>query len=653
MNASPTTLTVDQLCVSPFNVRENEEDNRDVGRIAASIQARILLGQPGLIYPLVVHPMRGNETRPPAKRKWGVAAGGRRYRAIVGLIERGELPADWPVDIRISDLPDAELIELSHMENKLRRDLRPYEEYMAIARQHKRGTGIDDIAAHFGQTRRWVVQHLRLANLAPEIFEAFKTEKLSLDNAKAFAATEDHEAQRLAWQRFKHEPEWNQTAKTIHKMLNVGDEQLEKLLRFVGEDVYRQAGGRYELDMFADEASHRGRVFDAALLRKLSEDRLQALRDRTREVTVRPDLKFEPLPPKNQFGQSDNSLEIFPAEEDGRLQLPDGDVIATIQVDDAGQDHIRFWWASRTAQARATKPAGKKPLREPSAALSSRKGMVLSRPADGAAIAPSGSNWRSGDHMAADQLLRDGDGLTSDGVALLRSLRRAHLREMLVLEAQRLHWGVALDAFVWAQLRMQLTRAKPQDVGMWGLVGIDADADGTAALVGESEYAAELERVKAWPAFTLPDLPEAFDAFKRMPWTEKQIAHAVLAGIALVRSLDADGYRVPVHDAIAQATGHADRVRDWWQPTAGLLNLFPNLKRLEIAVPFVGLATTASWAKRKSAEITAHVLKTLLGTSAEIAGDAERAAAERWVHPALRLGRAASADAEEVMEAAE
>ena len=48
---SVTTMTIDALCVSPFNVRTNQADANAVDGLAQSLLKR------GQLHPLTVHPM--------------------------------------------------------------------------------------------------------------------------------------------------------------------------------------------------------------------------------------------------------------------------------------------------------------------------------------------------------------------------------------------------------------------------------------------------------------------------------------------------------------------------------------------------------------------------------------------------------------------
>lgn len=190
-----------------------------------------------------------------------------------------------------------------------------------------------------------------------------------------------------------------------------------KLLRFVGEAAYRDAGGRYELDLFADEAEQRGRIVDEGLLKDLVEGKLSSMRDLLRKQSGRADLRFEKDYPKDpEYGGIARALEIVAEPKprsaaDGRrlefvenemaeleakaaillgqpdtperaeliaaidvdyvpletewqklrdrrrITLPDGDLFGTLVIEPDGELEIRWWWASRKAKRLAEKPA--------------------------------------------------------------------------------------------------------------------------------------------------------------------------------------------------------------------------------------------------------------------------------------------------------
>jgi len=313
---SVITMTIADLCVSPFNCRTNEIDAHAVNGMADSLASRW-----GQLNPLVVHPLPKGRGRS-KKALYGVLAGGRRYRAFAQLIEQGRLPADHPIQVIVRDISDeGELRELSLAENLVRVDLRPYEKYAAVARAHAAGRPLQDIADTNGQPIETVRRWLRLGNLHPEIFAALEQGRLSEEQARAFAATEDQVLQAHVFaQCVVGSGNVMASPAAIRRQLKVGDAALALHLAFVGEGAYAAAGGRYERDLFADAADHRGRVVDEGLLMQIVEAKLEAARERLRAQLARHDadagvtartLRFEREAPRNaEYGGVAHDLEI-------------------------------------------------------------------------------------------------------------------------------------------------------------------------------------------------------------------------------------------------------------------------------------------------------------------------------------------------------
>ncbi len=623
---TPTTLTLAELAVSDFNVRTNERDNAETSSLERSIANR------GIILPLVVHPIGDG--------RYGVVAGGRRYRSVVNLVARGALPADYALPVVVRDLPDAELVELSTAENFLRRDLHDYEIYTAVVRARAAGDDDKAIAEALGQELTWVRKALRLGTLAAPIFAAYAAARLSLEQARAYAATEDHDLQLAAFETLARLPAYQHTPARIHAELRVADVQLARLLRFVGEAAYRDAGGRYELDLFADVAGTRGRVTDPDLLQALAKDQLDALRADLRRRSGR-DLRFAPQPPRNDYG-TDFALEIIldPASEPSvdshdALVLPEGDLFATIDVGETSEAKVRYWWASRAAKAGKVAKAVKPRPR----ASGLRDGAALDN------MNPYGAR----DALAA---LREDEGLSASGVDILRSIRRVIMRAMLVQGARELRGSVALDYLVWAQLRMLLVGDVQSTIGIGQLAARDRDPEVASDHVKATRAAAiwsdALRDLHREPFLATKIEPsDSFALYQGLPRATKELAVAVVAGLALDRSLDADGYRIAVHDALARALSHPldtyDRDREtrhWAAPTEALLALLPGKERLAIAEPWLERVTFGKWQRFRASELTRAVHELLTGTSTAYRDAKAKIAATAWVHPLLRFGTA-------------
>jgi ParB family transcriptional regulator, chromosome partitioning protein len=622
---SSMTLTIDRIEISPFNVRTWRPDATNT----ASLEASIL--EKGLIDPIQVHPMKGR------KDVWGAIDGQRRSRALRALVKAGRLPADWPVPVKVhADKTDAELIELSLVANDERLELREHERCAAVARAARLGHSVEQIARALAMKPADVERRLRLGNLAPAVFDAFSAGRLSPDLAHAYAATDDTELQAATFARLDAGPAYAHTPQAVRAAMKVGDLELERLLRFVGADAYRAAGGRYTLDLFAEEADQRGRVVDEPLLQKLAEERFAAIRSEARAATGRPALRFVPRPPQSEWGYSDRQLQLQPRAGG---KLPDGDVVGAIEIDGAGAATVTYWWASRAAKQ------GTAGDRRPAPPTSSTP-RTVDRTAIGDAV-----HDRYHAAPAADAVIKEDEGLSQDAIQALRELRRAVLRAILVADADR-GGAVATDWLVWSQLRLLVGRDRHAAVGMERIgteaIGALEVARKAAALVDASGIKDPVERALAELAeqsfLAGDDLVDAFLDYRSSPARLKHLAAAIVAGLAAQRSLAAPGYVRPIHDAVAVAAGFEDpaAIRALgWDPTAELLALSPKLPRIALVAETVDEVTRRRWRGLKNDELTDCVLRVAH-------------AAEDWMHPLLAFNPTASAGARgELQEAAE
>lgn len=598
-------LTLADLAISPLNVRFNEADANAVEALSASI------AEQGLLEQLLIHP--APEGAKWAKRSktckvtgqmepasFGVLAGGRRYRAIRLAIGNGLLPADFPIRCVIKDLSDQQIVLLSLSENLLRRDLQGYEVHAAIARLRGLGMSIEDIARNLGQSAGWVAQQARLGELHPPIFAAYQTGAIDVEQARAFAATEDLALQAQAWEHFARRQTWERQPHHIRAFYKVGDHQLAQLLRLVGEDAYRAAGGHFELDLFAGEQQHRGRVADEALLQKLAEERLDKERARIRAEAQRANLRFATQPPQ-RHGFNDTALEIWveqPADLDPAI--PDEAMVATLEIADAGKPIVQFWWASRKAQQD----------------FESGKAPASGKPTP--ASAPDRTPYNDGE---ARRIARDAHGLSASGLEVCRSIRRDILRWALLRDAEA---GGALgqDFVIFALLRAKLAATGASELGVLALetpfyARDEEDPELVKAYcqnAGREDFRYWVEALIAAEWMTEKDIGKAFAAFIRLQYFDKERAAAVLAGLLLKRSANAPGFKVPLHDALAQELGlDATQARRAWTPDHHFTGLFPKLKRMEFAQAHVPADAFRGWSKLADtplAAATAHVLAT-------------------------------------------
>jgi ParB family chromosome partitioning protein len=233
------TVKLNKLRLSPINVRTAPDEQLQIEPMAASIEAK------GVLQNLLVTPAK----KP--RGSYEVFDGGRRWRALRLLAERGSISdADYEVPVMVLTGDDAELSETSTATNFHQLKMTPAEECRAF--QHFIGNSgdIDAVAKRFGVTRRFVEGRLRLASLAEPIFEALSKGDITLDIAKAYASTESHEKQLLVWTSYQHS---HVTADTIRRV--IANETLkanDPIAVLVGEDRYRDAGGKVDGDLFTD-----------------------------------------------------------------------------------------------------------------------------------------------------------------------------------------------------------------------------------------------------------------------------------------------------------------------------------------------------------------------------------------------------------------
>ncbi len=220
--------------------------------------------------------IRQNPIVVPAKKKglFDVFAGGRRLRALDVLLARGTIAKDYPVPCRIFDTDAAEQSEISLIENVIRQNMTPTDEIRAFKYFISEGSDLDAVAKRFGRTRRFIEGRLRLADLAEPIFEALDRQEITLDVAKAYATTANHERQLLVWEQVANS--WQASnADAIKRLLTHSSlSSPSPIAKLATEAAYVAAGGRIERELFtpADEANW----IDPEIAHRIAGDKLQA-----------------------------------------------------------------------------------------------------------------------------------------------------------------------------------------------------------------------------------------------------------------------------------------------------------------------------------------------------------------------------------------
>ncbi|MFL9145777.1 ParB/RepB/Spo0J family partition protein [Escherichia coli] len=254
------------LIKSPLNVRTVPYSAESVSELADSIKGV------GLLQNLVVHALPGD--------RYGVAAGGRRLAALNMLAERGIIPVDWPVRVKV--IPQELATAASMTENGHRRDMHPAEQiagFRAMAQEGKTPAQIGDL---LGYSPRHVQRMLKLADLAPVILDALAEDRITTEHCQALALENDTARQVQVFEAacqsgWGGKPE----VQTIRRLVTESEVAVagNSKFRFVGADAF--SPDELRTDLFSDDEG--GYVdcvaLDAALLEKL-----QAVAEHLREA---------------------------------------------------------------------------------------------------------------------------------------------------------------------------------------------------------------------------------------------------------------------------------------------------------------------------------------------------------------------------------
>jgi len=326
-------IPLNQLVISPLNVRKTSPSEAAQDELMASIQAH------GLLENLIVQPGENNI--------FEVLAGGRRLLALQTLAERKHLSEGHPIACLIHE-GDAQ--EISLAENVVRLSMHALDQFEAFRDLSDNGQTISQIAERFGHSEHLVRQRLRLGRVAFEIREAYRVDEINLETLMAFALTEDTEQQMAVWNEIR---DGQVTSYTVRRMLT--EEKIiatSQYVRFIGIEAYKEAGGTIKRDLFSqdDEALH---LDDRALVMKLVQEKLttEAEKIQTEEgwkwsqahiemsyeltnqcQTVYPEA-VEPTEGQTiELEQLNKNLELFEAmDEDQGLSTEEEDKVAKIE----------------------------------------------------------------------------------------------------------------------------------------------------------------------------------------------------------------------------------------------------------------------------------------------------------------------------------
>lgn len=637
------TIPLNKLVQSPRNVRRHADAAADA-ELKASIAAH------GLLQNLIV--------RPAAKGKFEVEAGERRRRAMLALAEDKILRRDHAVTCLVLEQVAEAAVETSLAENFHRLAMNPADEAQAFASLVEGGASSEEVARRFGLTVRFVEGRLRLARLAPVVFDALASGEITLDMAKAFGATSDQEVQARVFEQISS-AYYAPTPDSIRRMVLSGTVRgSDPRARLVGRDAYVAAGGRIERELFDDDDSESWA--DVALLESLAQARME---ERAAAFAAEQGLAWV-KPTLDPYTSHDlvEGLVRLPAEpaplteaELARLDELDASYdehAAILEDEESAEEAVAAAEAAIEAIERECQDIrNRPPVLAPE--LKAEAGMLLTLSRDGTPVLqPVFYGERQVEAGAENEGIEIVLGDAGDG------RRRSALSKRLVdeLAMQRrdilaLHIasdpGLALDLMVFTladsdtlDWRSRSATTIRGGIPAGPIVGFEAkDAPASAAF---AELKSGLD--ETWRAGE--DVAARFDRFRALP----EEARAAWLGFVVARALEASlnmagERRIAFQDHLGQQIG-IDTAR-WWRPTAA--NYFDRVSKqviLDALADAGGKELSSRFASVKKTDLAMSAERIFAGTYITEPEVRERALA--WVPEVMRFASTAENEPEAV-----
>lgn len=243
--AEPTTVTVlpvAALYPSSLNPRKHFDEAK-LQALAESVVAQ------GILQNLVVRPAPVVDPATHLEGRFEIAAGERRWRAVMLLVEAGELPEDYPMPVAVRMLSDLEVLEIAMSENVKRADMHPLEEADGYLQMVKLGETAESIATRTGAAESSVQKRLRIAeNLCDTGRKRLLEGRFTLAQAQALtvAPKKDQEAYLKGMGAY-----WNPDPSQIRRSLMQRNPPLDRA--FFKPKVYTDKGGTIITDLFGEE----------------------------------------------------------------------------------------------------------------------------------------------------------------------------------------------------------------------------------------------------------------------------------------------------------------------------------------------------------------------------------------------------------------
>ena len=628
------SIALKKLVPSPRNVRKSSD-------VLADLQLRADIAARGLLQNLVV--------RKGKRGKFEVEAGGRRLAALQALAEEGTLPESHEVTCLVIEGEESEVREVSLAENFQRLAMNPADEAQAFAAIIEAGATPEDVARRFGLTVRFVEGRLRLAGLAPCVFEALAEGTITLDMAKAYGAISDVERQAHVYADLQDA--WYQiTPDTIRRMvLDATVRGSDPRAILVGRDAYLAAGGRIERELFDDDASESW--IDVALLEDLAHKAMEQAASKTAQeyglAWVRPTLGNYV---SHDLVEGLNRLPCEPApmtgeevQKLGELEADYDRVAAILEDEDSDEEEVAKAEQELVVIDRAMRALNDRPpvladeLKAEAGAF-----LVLSRNGDPALVPQFYTETEIvSEDEGALEAVSESETVAPKGGALSQRLLdelAMQRRDILAIHLAN-DQALALDfmLFTLADADGHDWRAKKAStligsVASGPVTGFEAkDAPASAAL---AEFAGSLD--ESWRSGE-SDV-ERFERFRALSDDARSAWLGHVVSRTLIASLACEGERsVPLHEMLGSLleieTAH------WWRPTAA--NYFDRVAKartLEALDAAGGPELVSRYAGSKKIELASAAERIFSGN---FIGDTDvKDRAQAWIPAIMRFGTA-------------
>ena len=623
-------IPLNKLVPSTRNVRRSSDPAADA-ELKADIEAH------GLLQNLIV-----TAAKKP-RGSFAVEGGGRRLGALYAITAEGKSAKDIGIPCLVLDDIGTNVAEASLAENFQRLSLNPCDECLAFQHFIDEGSDVEGVAKRFGLTVRFVEGRLRLASLAPVVFDALGRGDITLDVAKAYASTPDRERQAFVFEQMANSYNAAHPDSIRRMMKQATVAANDPRARLVGEAAYVEAGGRIERDLFDDEATTQW--LDIALLERLATEKMAVEAERLAAESglawVRPSLDrhvdWEMTQGLNRVDLVRPELTDEEKQAIEALEASEGENIAILESEEASDEERQAAEAEIERIEQAVEAIVDKPpvLDEE---MRSTTGTFLLLGSDGKPTLytnyyvekPPVSNEQATEKLDLSEVT---DALKKAGLSQrLTDELAIQRRDVLAVHvasdpdfALDLAIFLMVDTGRYEKSGSSLVAKRPSDPVL------DFKTPGAAATRTRHELTEALDR-----SWTEADTMAArFDAFR----TLDAEARAAWLGLAVAGTLEATtalpgASSCAFHDHLGTLLGID--MAAWWRPTA--TNYFDRVTRgmmLDALTEIEGPALAARYAQSKKAELAAACEKICTG---EFIGEVgTKQAARVWLPAAMRF----------------